>query len=70
MEMVDGAKPYAPSARRLPPTLLPQVKQELDRLSREGVIREITEPTEWCSPIVVALKKDHSIRLCTDFYAS
>ena len=57
VEMMDGARPHAPPARRLPPAHLPQVKQELDRLSRGGVIREITEPTEWCSPIVVALKR-------------
>ena len=66
IEVTEGAKPYAPPARRLPPALLPLVKAELDRLCDAGIIYEVTEPTEWCSPTVVALKKDQTIRLCTD----
>ena len=32
-----------------------------------GIISPITEPTEWCSPIVVVLKKTGRIRLCVDY---
>ena len=31
------------------------------------IITPITEPTEWCSPIVVVLKKTGRIRLCVDY---
>ena len=66
VELRDDAKPFAPPARRLPPGILPAVQAELNRLQKEGIIEEIEEPTEWCAPMVVALKKDKSVRLCTD----
>ena len=32
----------------------------------EGIIVPVTEPTEWCAPIVVEPKKEGGIRLCVD----
>ena len=29
-------------------------------------MKRITEPTEWCAPIVIAPKKNNQIRLCVD----
>ena len=62
----EGAKPRALPVRHLPPAFLPLVKAELNRLCEAGIIYKVTEPTEWCSPTVVALKKDRIIRLCTN----
>ena len=31
-----------------------------------SVIAKIKEPTDWCSPIVVTLKKNGSVRICVD----
>ena len=43
------------------------VKAELDLLQTQGIIAPVTEPTEWCAPIVVAPKKNsQEIRLCVD----
>ena len=39
-------------ARRIRIPLLPKVEQELQRMLSDGVIEEITEPTDWSSPIV------------------
>ena len=37
-------------------------------LETQGVIEAVTEPTEWCTPIVVAPKKDSDdVRLCVFF---
>ena len=66
IELTDDAKPFSPPARRLPPAILPNVREELDRMLKAGIIREVTDPTDWCSPTVVAWKKNGSIRLCTD----
>jgi len=33
----------------------------------EGVIVKVTEPTEWCSPMVTVRKKNGQLRICTDF---
>ena len=44
-----------------------KLKAELDLLQTQGIIAPVTEPTEWCAPIVVAPKKDsQEIRLCVD----
>ncbi|ELU14302.1 hypothetical protein CAPTEDRAFT_30131, partial [Capitella teleta] len=48
---------------------LPLVTRECDELTRmeqAGVIRKITEPTEWCAPIVPMVKSNNAIRICVD----
>ena len=64
----DDAQPFCVTTpRRVPLSLRDKLEEELKRLETEGIIRRVTEPTEWCAPIVVAPKKDgRSIRLCVD----
>lgn len=54
-------------ARRLPPALTDQVKAELDNLLKQGIIKQISEPTPWCSSMMVVRKKSGNIRLVVDF---
>jgi hypothetical protein len=62
------AVPHAISSpRRVAIPLLPKVKAELDKLQELGVIRPVTEPTEWCAPIVVVPKANGGVRLCVDY---
>ncbi len=43
------------------------LKQEIDLLVSQEIIIPVTEPTEWCAPIVVAPKKGtDGIRMCVD----
>ena len=52
------ATPYATmSFRRVPLPLLPEVKDELERLQRFNDIEKIYTPTEWCAPMVVVKKR-------------
>ena len=44
--------------------MLPKVKAELERMVKCGVIMEITEPTEWCAPMVLAPKRTADVRIC------
>ncbi len=46
--------------------LLPKVQAEIERMVQCGVIEEITEPTEWCAPMVAVPKKTGQIRICVD----
>ena len=64
----EDATPFAVRApRRIPLSLREPLRQELDKLERDGVITPVVEPTEWCSPIVVAPKRGSSgVRLCVD----
>ena len=63
----ENAEPYSAStARRIPIPLLPKVESELKRMEDAGVITKVTEPTEWCAPIVPVMKKTNEVRICVD----
>ena len=62
----DAEPDNIPVARRIPTLLLPKVEQELQHMLSDGVIKEITEPTDWCSPIVPVLKENGDVRICVD----
>ena len=67
IKLREDATPYAlTTPRRVAVPLLPKVKQELDRMQSLGVITEITEPTEWCTGMVVAPKANGQVRICVD----
>lgn len=51
----ENAKPYSVAApRRIPIPLLPRVEEELRRMEQNGIIEQVTEPTE-VSPMVPVL---------------
>lgn len=61
-------EPYSVNvARRVPLPLRKQVKEELDRLEKIGVIRRITKPTKWCAALVPVIKPTGEVRICVDF---
>ena len=64
---VDGKiLPKNIPARRLPPAVMEPVREEMKRMEHNNVIRPITEPTKWCSPMLVT-RKSGDIRLVVDF---
>ena len=42
------------------------LKVELERMQRLDIINEVTEPTDWVSPMVPVLKKNGQIGVCVD----
>ena len=62
----DSIQPVSSPPRKLPPAILTQVKDSLDKLCADGIIKAIDEPTDWCSLIVVARKKNGDIQICTN----
>lgn len=51
----------------VPLPLLKEVRKELKRMGLQGVIEQISEPTDWCSPIVIARKSNGKNSICTDY---
>lgn len=63
----ENTTPYhVNTARRVPLPLKPKVDAELKRMEDAGVIEKVTEPTDWCAPIVATLKKSGDVRICVD----
>lgn len=63
----DGATPYALTCpRRVGVNLLEPCRKKLDEMEKEGVIRKVTEPTDWCAPMVPMLKRSGEVRICVD----
>jgi hypothetical protein len=53
-------------ARKVPFPLMSAVKAELKRMLDCGVIRQVTEPTDWCAAMVPVRKKNGQVRICVD----
>ena len=67
IKLEPGAKPYGLSTpRRVAVPLLKAVEQELHRMEELGVIARVTEPTDWCSGMVVVPTRDGKVRICVD----
>ncbi|UYV67652.1 K02A2.6-like [Cordylochernes scorpioides] len=67
ISLQPDAKPYALcTPRRVPIPLMKQVKEQLEEMTRLGVIESVEEPTEWCAGMVAASKPGGKIRICVD----
>ena len=66
MKLDANVTPVIRPSRRIPLAMEESVKRELDRMVKIGVIRPMSEPTEWVSQMVATKKKDGSIHLCID----
>ncbi|UYV75137.1 K02A2.6-like [Cordylochernes scorpioides] len=67
IKLKEGAKPFSiPVPRREPLPLMPKLKEQLDAMVAQEVIKPVDEPTEWCAPIVLAGKPNGKTRICVD----
>ena len=66
--LTEDAQPFCVNTpRAIPFAFRDKLKAELDFLQDQGIITPVTEPTEWCAPIVVTPKKGtDKIRMCVD----
>lgn len=62
----ESVKPHIAPPRRVPLTMQPKLKAELERLEKEGVIEKVEEPTDWCSSLCCVEKPNGKLRLCID----
>ena len=56
--------PFKQPHRRVPPSMIEEVKQHLEQLLASGVIRKSKSP--WSSNVVLVRKKNGKLRMCVD----
>lgn len=66
LELKDDAKPYYGKPYQIPQAYRELVRQEVDRLEKEGVLSKV-KSSERAAPCFVIPKKDMTIRFLTDF---
>ena len=69
IKLTDNAQPFCVNTPRyVLYAFQNKLKEEIALLEAHGVIKAVTDSTEWCAPIVVTPKKDSDdVRLCVDF---
>ena len=68
IKLMESAKPYnIVTPRRIPFPLVVALKEKLGRMEENGIIQKTTEPTDWCTLMVFARKKNGSVRTYVDF---
>ena len=51
----------------VPFTLIPKLKQALERMEQLGAIEKVDQPTEWVNPYIMIVEKpDGNLRICLD----
>ena len=62
---MKGSKPIRLSPYRVPQMYRGWTREELDRMSEDGIIEESVSP--WRAPVVLVKKKDGSLRFCIHY---
>jgi hypothetical protein len=62
----ESVIPVVHAPHPIPVAIRDQVKEELDRLERHGVIAKVCKPTKWVNSMVVVRKKNNKVRICID----
>ena len=66
IRLKEQYRPVQHPPRSVPVAMQTTYKAELDRLTKEGIITEVKEHTEWINLIVPVMKSNGSLRLCLD----
>ena len=66
IRLKEQYRPVQHPPRSVPVAMQTAYKAELDRLTKEGIITEVKEHTEWINLIVPVMKSNSSLRLCLD----
>ena len=66
LHLQDDATPHIYSPRKCSIYLKEKLKNEIDKMEQDGVIRPVTHHTDWCSSLTTSVKKYGSLRLCLD----
>lgn len=62
----DDAQPVIQPPRKYPIQLLPEIKAELEKMEKTGVIIPVQEPTDWVNSLAFSRKSSGGLRVCLD----
>ncbi|XP_047037821.1 uncharacterized protein K02A2.6-like isoform X1 [Helicoverpa zea] len=66
IQLKENAVPVAQAARRVPFSLLPELREELTKMESMGVIEKVNKPTQWVNNLVLVRKPNGKLRICID----
>ena len=66
IRLKEQYRPVQHPPRSVPIAMQTAYKVELERLTKEGIITEVKEHTEWINLILPVMKPNSSLRLCLD----
>ena len=67
MKLKPDVEPVIRPARRVPVARQEKMKQKLEKMEQNGIIKKVTQATEWVSSMVAAEKKNtDELRICID----
>ena len=52
--------------RRVPFSLMQELKNQLEELEKRGILKKVIEPTKWVSSLVTVKKPSGKLRICID----
>ena len=62
----EDAQPVIQPPRKYPIQLLPEIKAELEKIEKTGVIVPVQEPTDWVNSLAFSRKSSGGLRVCLD----
>jgi len=66
IDIKPESRPIVHPPHRVPVTLRPKVKQELERMKKLNVIEKVEEAIDWVKSMVVITKPNGKLRICID----
>ena len=62
----EGAQPVVHPPRKCSIHIRDELKAELENMEQLGVIRRVTQPTDWVNSIAISRKANGQLRICLD----
>ena len=66
IQLKAGAKATSQATRIVPDPKQAKLKELLDKMTSQGFIADVDQPTDWVSNLVITEKSDGSMRICLD----
>ena len=66
IELKPGVTPVIQPPRKVPFALHDKLKETLDQMEKDGVIKKVERATDWVNSMVIVEKKDSTLRVCID----